>query len=91
MAENGVRSLTEGYCGKLRKNIYGTLQAALAWHVCLSTWMEERGYLPVNSKKTMIMKWEVNNFICHGTFVDVFCHYHNLGKTKGGNCPSVLA
>ena len=62
----------EGYCLKLRKNIYGTRQAARAWHVRLSTWMEEHGYLPVNNEKTMFMKWENDDFILHGTFVDDF-------------------
>jgi hypothetical protein len=49
----------EGCCLKLRKNIYWTLQAARAWHVCLSTLMEEHGYLPVKSKKTMDNVYEV--------------------------------
>ncbi len=31
----------DGYCLQLKKNIYGTRQAARAWHVHLSTWMEE--------------------------------------------------
>ena len=62
----------EGYCLKLRKNIYGTRQAARAWHVRLSTWMEEHGCLPVNNEKTMFMKWENDDFILHGTFVDDF-------------------
>ena len=46
----------EGYCLQLKKNIYGTRQAARAWHVRLSTWMEEHEYMPVNNEKTMFMK-----------------------------------
>jgi len=60
----------EGYCLQLRKNIYGTRQAARAWHVRLSTWMEEHGYLPVNNEKTIFMKWDDEDFIIHGVFVD---------------------
>ena len=48
----------EGYCLQLKKNIYGTRQAARAWHVRLSTWMEEHGYKAVNNERTMFMKWE---------------------------------
>jgi hypothetical protein len=64
---------------QLKKNIYGTRQAARAWHVRLSTWMEglstwmeEHEYMPVNNEKTMFMKWEVEDFIIHGVFVDDF-------------------
>ncbi len=46
----------EGYCLQLMKKIYGTRQAARAWHVHLSTWMEEHRYLPVNNEKTIFMK-----------------------------------
>ena len=62
----------EGYCLQLKKNIYGTRQAARAWHVRLSTWMEEHEYMPVNNEKTMFMKWEGEDFIIHGVFVDDF-------------------
>jgi hypothetical protein len=48
--------MPEGHCHKLKKNIYGTRQAALAWHLKLSTWMEEHQYLPVNNEKTIFMK-----------------------------------
>ena len=64
--------IPEGYCLQLRKNIYGTRQAARAWHVRLSTWMEEHGYLPVNNEKTIFMKWDDEDFIIHGVFVDDF-------------------
>jgi hypothetical protein len=64
--------IPEGHCLQLRKNIYGTRQAARAWHVRLSTWMEEHGYLPVNNEKTIFMKWDEDDFIIHGVFVDDF-------------------
>jgi hypothetical protein len=48
----------DGYCLQLKKNIYGTRQAARTWHVRLSTWIEEHRYLPVNNDKTIFMKWE---------------------------------
>ena len=47
--------IPEGYCLKLKKNIYGTRQAARAWHVKLSTWVEEHIYMPVNNEKTIFM------------------------------------
>ena len=72
----------DGYCLKLRKNIYGTRQAARAWHVRLSTWMEEHEYLAVNSEKTMFMKWDGNDFILHGTFVDDFATIPTSDKLK---------
>ena len=40
----------EGHCVQLKKNIYGTRQAALAWHRRISGWMESYGY------PAMIMK-----------------------------------
>ncbi len=62
----------EGYCLQLMNNIYGTRQAARAWHVRLSTWMEghvrlstwmeEHGNLPVNNEKTIFMKWEEDDY-----------------------------
>jgi hypothetical protein len=65
--------LPEGYCLQLMNNIYGIRQAARAWHMRLSTWMVEHGYLPVN-EKTIFMKWdsEDEDFIIHGVFVDDF-------------------
>jgi len=34
--------------------------------------MEEHGYLPVNNEKTIFMKWDEDDFIIHGVFVDDF-------------------
>ena len=72
----------EGYCLQLKKNIYGTRQAARAWHVRLSTWMEEHEYLPVNNEKTIFMKWEGDDFIIHGVFVDDFKSIPTSQKLK---------
>ena len=72
----------EGYCLQLMKNIDGTRQAARAWHVRLSTWMEEHGYLPVNNEKTIFMKWEGDDFIIHGVFVDDFATIPTSQKLK---------
>ncbi len=33
--------ITEVYCLKLKKNIYGTRQAARPWHIKLLTWLDE--------------------------------------------------
>ena len=41
---------------QLMKSMYGTRQAARQWHVWISTWMEEHGYVAVNSEKTIFMK-----------------------------------
>ncbi len=54
--------IPEGHCLKLKKNIYETRQAARAWHLKLSTWMEEHQYLPVNNEKTIFMKWDGDDF-----------------------------
>jgi hypothetical protein len=43
-------SVPEGYVLQMMKSMYGTRQAARQWHVRISTWMEERGYLAVNSE-----------------------------------------
>jgi hypothetical protein len=74
----------EGYCMQLRKNIYGTRQAARAWHIRLSTWMEEHEYLLVNndSEKTIFMKWEGEEFILIGVFVDDFSAIPTTQKLK---------
>jgi hypothetical protein len=72
----------EGYCMQLRKNIYGTRQAARAWHIRLSTWMEEHEYLPVNNEKTIFMKWEGEEFILIGVFVDDFSAIPTTQKLK---------
>jgi hypothetical protein len=74
--------IPEGYCLKLKKNIYGTRQAARAWHVKLSTWMEEHEYMPVNNEKTIFMKWDGDDFILIGTFVDDFAAVPTTQKLK---------
>ncbi len=38
----------EGHALLLMKSMYGTRQAALQWHVRISTWMEDHGYAAVN-------------------------------------------
>jgi hypothetical protein len=48
------------------KSIYGTSQAASQLHVCISTCMEQHGYLAVNSEKTMFMKRKGKEGIMHG-------------------------
>ena len=67
---------------RLRKNIYGTRQAARAWHIRLSTWMEAHEYLPVNDEKTIFMKWEDDDFILIGVFVDEFSAIPTTQKLK---------
>ena len=74
----------DGYCLhtalQLRKNMHraltlrknGTRQAAWAWHILLSIWMEEHEYLSFNNEKTIFMKWEVQEFILIRVFVDDF-------------------
>ena len=39
----------EGHALMLMKSMYGTRQAARQWHVRISTWMEQHGYMAVNS------------------------------------------
>ena len=56
----------EGHCLQLKKNIYGTRQAARAGHLRISGWMESHGYPAINSEKTMFMKWDGDDFILHG-------------------------
>ena len=56
-----------GYALQLMKSMCGTRQAARQWHVWISTWMEEHGHLAVNSKKTIFMKREGEEWIImHG-------------------------
>jgi hypothetical protein len=71
----------EVYCLQLMKNINGTRQAARAWHVHLSTWMEEHGYLPINNEKKIFMKWEDEDFI-HGVCMDDFATIPRSQKLK---------
>jgi hypothetical protein len=56
------------------KSMYGTLQAARHWHVRISTWLEDHGYLAINSEKTIFMKHEGEEWIVHGLFVDDMIH-----------------
>ena len=74
--------IPEGHCLKLKKNIYGTRQAARAWHLKLSTWIEGHQYLPVNNEKTIFMKWDGDDFILHGIFVDDFASIPTSEKLK---------
>ena len=64
----------EGYMLQMMKSMYGTRQAARQWHVRISTWMEERGYLAVNSEKTIFMKHAGEDWIIHGLYVDDMIH-----------------
>jgi hypothetical protein len=54
-----------GYALELMKSI-GARQAARQWHVRISTWMEEHGYLAKISEKTISMKDEKEDWIMHG-------------------------
>jgi hypothetical protein len=60
----------EGHALLLCKSIYGTKQAARKWHRRLSTWMVGNGYPAANSEETIFIKWEGDDFIIHGLFVD---------------------
>jgi hypothetical protein len=60
----------EGHVFKLMKAIYGTKQVARRWHTKISAWMEDNGYLAVNSEKTIFMKRAGDDFVIHGLFVD---------------------
>ncbi len=70
-AQTGGRNLFQrDTASTLKKNIYGTLQAARAWHLRISGWMKSHGYPAINSEKTMFMKWDGDDFILHGLFMD---------------------
>ncbi len=45
-----------GHALQLMKSMYGTWQAARQWHVHISTWTEDHGYLVISSEKTIFMK-----------------------------------
>ena len=62
--------IPEGHCLQLKTNIYGTRQAARAWHLRISGWKVSHGYPAINSEKTMYMKWDGDDFILHRLFVD---------------------
>jgi hypothetical protein len=64
----------EGYVLQLMTSMYWTRQAAQQWHVRISTWMEELGYLAVNSEKTIFMKRTGDAWIIHGLYVDDMIH-----------------
>ena len=64
----------QGYVLQLMKSMYGTRQAARQWHVHMSTWMEDRCYLAVNSEKTIFMKRSGEDWILHGHYVDNIIH-----------------
>ena len=64
----------QGYVLQLMKSMNGTRQAARQWHVRISTWMEDRSYLAVNSEKTIFMKRAREDWILHGLYVDDMIH-----------------
>ncbi len=68
------------------KSMYGTSQAARQWHVSISTWMEDRGYLAVNSEKTIFMKRAGEDWILHGLYVDNMIHAAGVprGRSEAG-------
>ena len=66
--------LPHGCALQLIKSMYCTRQAARHWHVRISTWMEEHGYIAVNSEKTIFMKHAGEEWIMHGLFVDDTIH-----------------
>lgn len=72
----------EGHALMLMKSMYGTRQAARQWHVRISTWMEQHGYMAVNSEKTMFMKRKGKEWIMHGLFVDDMAHASTCEKLK---------
>ena len=64
------------------KSMYGTRQAARQWHVRISTWMENRRYLAVNSEKTISMKHAGEDWILHGLYVDDIMHAYTSDALK---------
>ena len=72
----------EGHALMLMKSMYGTRQAARQWHVLISTWTEQHGFLSVNSEKTMFMKRKGKLWIMHGLFVDDMPHASTCEKLK---------
>jgi hypothetical protein len=66
--------VSHGYVLELMKSMYGTQQAARQWHVRISSWMEEHGYITVNSEKNIFMKHEVEEWIMHGLFMHDMIH-----------------
>ncbi len=76
------RLFPEGHALLLMKSMYGTRQAARQWHVQISTWMEDHGYVAVNSEKTIFMKHKNGDGIMHGLFVDDMVHVSTSEKLK---------
>ena len=74
--------IPEGHVFLLLKSMYGTKQAARRWHLCISEWMEKNGYPAVNSEKTIFMKWQGDDFIIHGLFVDDMIYIPTCDKLK---------
>jgi hypothetical protein len=66
-----------GQALQLMSAIYGTKQAARAWHSKISTWMVSTGYKAVNDEKTIFMRREGDEFLIHGLFVDDMKHITN--------------
>ena len=67
---------------QLMKSMYCTRQAALQWHVHISSWMEGRGYLAVNSEKTIFMKRTGEDGVIHWLYVDDMIHAATSKKLK---------
>ncbi len=44
--------------------------------------MEKNGYPAVSSQKAIFMKWDGDNFIIHGLFVDDMMHIPTCDKLK---------
>jgi hypothetical protein len=59
---------------QLLKSIYCTKHAARRWHLHISAWMENNGYIAANNEKTIFMKRVGDDFIIHGLFVDDTMH-----------------
>jgi hypothetical protein len=59
------------------------LMKSRQWHVRISTWMEQHGYLAVSSVKTKFMKRKGGKErIMHGQFVDDMSHASMCEKLK---------
>ncbi len=71
-----------GHALLLMGSMYGTRQAARQWHVRISTWMENHGYVAVNSEKTIFMKQKNGEWIMHGIFVDNMIHASTSEELK---------
>ncbi len=72
----------EGHVFLLLKSMHGTKQAARRWHLCISEWMEKNCYPAVNSEKMILMKWDGDDFIIHGLFLDGMMHIPTCDKLK---------